>query len=144
MTLISKTTAIASLVSCVRDIHNVGKIYSNNNRAKSSSDTFLSGVIASTKANNISLKDTERKNWFMMNNPFVSIAETIGSIAGYLKGIGIGALRYIPNIILAIPALLVKKHPKVANLAALGLGIVEAADFIRNTFGIGERSDYLK
>ena len=144
MTLISKTTAIASLVSCVRDIHNVGKIYSNNNRAKSSSDTFLSGVIASTKANNISLKDTERKNWFMMNNPFVSISETIGSITGYFKGVAAASARYIPNFMLAIPALFCKRFPKVANLAALGLGIVEAADFIRNTFGIGERSDYLK
>jgi len=61
------------------------------------------------------------------------------------------SLRYIPNFVLATIALIAgkakdgaKDHSKLANLAALGLGIIEAIDFVVNGLGVNQRDDYLK
>jgi len=144
MTLISKAAAGASLISCIRDIHYTAKVYSKNEKVKAGSNTFLSGAISASRTDMISLKDSERKDWFMINNPFVSFSETMGAIKGYIKGAGVGTVRYIPNLILAVPALFIKKHPKIANIAALGLGILEGVDFIKNTFALNTKTDYFK
>ena len=144
MTLISKAAGGLSLASCVHDIHKTALIYSKNEYAKASANSVISNSVSNQKANSISYKDTQRKNWLAKNNFFASIKEGFASVVGYVKGIGKASVRYIPNFILASLALFMgKKHDKIANIATVGLGIVEAIDFLKNSVGIGQRDDYL-
>lgn len=143
MTLISKTAAGASLLSCIVDMHKTAVISSNNAYAKASSDTFISCELGAQKANDVSYKNAQRKNWLLKNNFFGSINETAARITGYIKGLGQGVIKYLPNFILSAVAIK-SKNKKVANISAIGLGALEAFDFIKNASGIFERKDYLK
>ena len=70
--------------------------------------------------------------------------ETWARVKGYVSGFAKASIRYIPNFALGAVAIFVgKKHPKIANLAALGLGIVEAIDFAMNALKTNQRDDYL-
>lgn len=143
MTIISKATGGLSLISCIRDIHKTAVIYSNNQYAKTSSDSFLSCAIGAQKANRISAKDASRKNWLLKHNFLGAIKEPFAKVGGYLKGVGMGILRYLPNFALGGVAIL-SKNKKLANISALGLGIMEAWDFLKNSTSIFQRTDYLK
>ena len=160
MTLISKTAGTLSLISCVHDIHKTALIYSNNEYAKTAANTLVSTSVNNQKADNISYKDAQRKNWLTQQNYFASIKEGFARIKGYVKGVFKTSLRYIPNFALAAVAILAGKNCKavqkaadaakatkiaeaIANIAAVGLGIVEGADFIQNTLGANQRDDYL-
>ena len=141
MTVISKATAGLSLFSCIRDMHKNAVIYSKNEAAKNASDTFLASTVAS---DNLSAKDSERKKWFFLNNEaIVGFKEKLGYVSGYLKGLKNTITRYIPNFIVGIYALLAKNSTR-ANIAALGLAIIEGIDFVKNSTNIFEKKDYLK
>ena len=143
MTIISKAAGGLSLFSCLRDIHKTALIYSNEEHAKCSSDSFISNAIGTQKANRISYKDAERKNWLLKENFIGRIKEPFARVGGYLKGIGRGIITYLPNFVLSGFAL-ASKNKKIANISAIGLGIVEAWDFIKNSTNIFQRTDYLK
>lgn len=142
MTILSKTAASLSLFSSIRDIHKTAVMNSNNAYAKASSDTFIETSVAAQKANRISAKDAARKNWILKNNFFGGINEVLGRIGGYITGALSASVSYIPNFILGGIAMFSKE--KLATFATIGLGIVELFDFIKNSSGLFERSDYLK
>lgn len=158
MTMLSKTAGALSLVSCIHDIHKSALIYSNNEYAKTAANTLVSTSVNNQKADNISYKDAQRKNWLTQNNFFASYKEGFARIKGYIKGALKTSARYIPNFALIAVALLAGKNCKlvskakdplktaaiIANIATVGLGIVEGADFIKNTLGANQRDDYLK
>ena len=160
MTIISKTAGALSLVSCVHDMHKTALIYSNNEYAKTAANALISTSVNNQKANNLSYKDTQRKNWLTQQNYFASLKEGFARVSGYVKGFLKTSVRYIPNFALAIVALAAGRNcgtttratgsmgatrtaDTIANLAAVGLGIVEAIDFTKNTLGFRQRDDYL-
>ena len=144
MTIISKTAGAVSLVSCVHDIHKTALINSNNEYAKAASNAMISTSIGNQKADKISYKDTQRKNWLAQNNFTAPFKETYARIKGYIVGVVKGSVRYIPNFVLAAIAIGCKKSKGVANAAAVGLGVIEGLDFIKNSTNINQRTDYLK
>lgn len=144
MTLISKAAGVLSLVSCITDVHKTAMIYSNNEYAKASSDTFISNSLGTQKADKISHKDAQRKNWLLRNNFLGGPTEAVARVKGYLKGFGQGVIRYLPNFILSAAAICVTKHKSVANLSAIGLACVEIFDFIKNSTNLFQRTDYLE
>lgn len=144
MTIISKTAGVASAASCLYDIHKTALYNSNKVYAKVSSDTVISNSIGNQKADKISYKDAQRKNWLARNNFTASYKETWARIKGYVQGAIDAGVRYIPNFILSAIALRCKKSKGVANAAAVGLGILECFDFIKNSTNINQRTDYLK
>ena len=173
MTLISKTAGTLSLISCVHDIHKTALIYSRNEYAKTAANALVSTSVNNQKADNISYKDAQRKNWLTQQNYFASIKEGFARVKGYIKGALKTSLRYLPNFALAAVALLAGKNCKsvkkalevanttktaeaiakaakatkaaetIANVAAVGLGIIEGVDFVKNTLGVNQRDDYL-
>lgn len=143
MTIVSKTAGAAGLISCLRDIHKTAVLYSNQGYAKASSDAFISCALGSQKANRVSVRDAERKNWLLKNNFLGGIKETFGRAGGYLRGLAQGVAGYIPNILLSLGAVC-SKNKTIANISAIGLAGVELFDFIKNSTGIFERTDYLK
>lgn len=143
MTAISKVAAGLSLVSCITDIHKTAKIYSNKAYQKASSDAYISSSVGNQKANKISYKDAQRKNWLMKNNFFLGTKETFAKITGYLKGFGEGCVRYLPNLALSGIALGVK-NATIANISAVCLAGLEAYDFIKNSTSLFQRTDYLE
>ena len=144
MTLISKTAGALSVISCVHDIHKTALIYSNNEYAKTAANTLISTSVNNQKADCISYKDAQRKNWLTQQNYFASIKEGFARAKGYVKGVFKSSLRYIPNFICAGFALaLGKNHERAANIAAVGLGVIEGVDFVKNTLGANQRDDYL-
>ncbi len=144
MTIISKTAGIVSLISCIHDIHKTAVISSNNAYAKASSDAVISSSVGHQKADRISYKDAQRKNWLAQGNFLAPFKEFFGRVGGYISGAAKASLRYIPNFILAGVALACGKHNKIANAAAVGLGAIEAVDFVKNATNINQRTDYLK
>lgn len=143
MTLISKTAGGASLLSTVVDIHKTAVLSSNNSYAKSSADSFISCALGAQKANRVSVKDADRKNWLMENNFLGGIHSTIGRVGGYINGLTKGIVAYAPKIALSLSALCVK-NKKLANISAIGLAGLEAYDFIKNATGLTQKTDYLK
>ncbi len=143
MTVISKIAGGLSLFSCIRDMHKTGVIYSNNEYAKASGDTFISCAIGTQKADKISYKDAQRKNWLLRNNFMGGINEGMAKVGGYFKGVADSATRYIPNFILSAIALCAKGG-LWSNIATVGLAIVELYDFVRNSTSIFQRTDYLE
>jgi len=144
MTLISKTTGVLSVASCVYDMHKNALISSKNEYAKVSANNVIENSVGYQKANQVSYKDTQRKKWLAQGNFFAPIKETWARVKGYVAGFAKASIRYIPNFVLGAAAIFVgKKHPKIANFAALGLGIVEAIDFAMNALKTNQRDDYL-
>ena len=143
MTIISKLAGGLSLYSCLTDMHKTAVLTANNEYTKASADTFIETSIGSQKAEKVSYKDAKRKNWLLKNNFMGGINETWGRVKGYCKGFFTAGVRYVPNFMLAIGAIL-SKNKVIASLSAIGLAVVEAWDFIKNSSGIFERTDYLK
>ena len=143
MTLISKTAGALSLASCIYDIHKTALINSKNQYAKTSANTVIENSVGYQKANRVSYKDAQRKNWLAQGNFLAPFKEFGARVGGYISGFAKASIRYIPNFVLAATALCVKKYPKLANVAAVGLGIVEAWDFVLNSLKLNQRDDYL-
>ena len=145
MTVISKTAGILSALSALNDIHKTSKIYSSKEYQKASSDTFIATSIGCQKTNNLSYKDTKRKNWTLRHAFFVGINESIASVRGYLKGAQEGFLRYFPNFVLTGLAIIPNKNHKIlANISAAALGVLEVYDYLTNGSNMGQRTDYLE
>ena len=144
MTLISKTAGVLSLASCIHDIHKTALISSRNAYAKAASDAVITTSLGNQKANKVSYKDAQRKNWLAQNNFFASSKEFFARVGGYVVGAAKASVRYIPNFVLATVALCTKKYKGIANAAAVGLGVIEGLDFIKNATNINQRTDYLK
>ena len=144
MTLISKTAGVLSVASCVYDIHKTALISSKNKYAKTSANSVIENSVGYQKANKVSYKDTQRKKWLAQGNFFAPFKEAWARVSGYISGFAKASIRYIPNFALSAVAIFVgKKHPKIANTAAVGLGIVEAIDFVMNSLKTNQRDDYL-
>lgn len=144
MTLISKTTGILSAASSLYDIHKTALIYSKNKYAKVSANSTIENSVGYQKANQISYKDTQRKKWLAQGNFTTPFKEAWAKVSGYVSGAAKTSVRYIPNFLLASIAIFTNKnHPKLANIAAVGLGIVEAIDFCMNSLKTNQRDDYL-
>ena len=132
-----------AIASGLHDIHKTAMIHSKNALAKASSNHTISNSINYQKADRISFRDTQRKNWLSPGNltaPFVEVGAAVG---GYISGAIKTATRYIPSFVCATIAI-VAKTPKTANIATVLLGCVEAFDFVRHSLGLGQRDDYLK
>lgn len=141
--ILPKVAGALAIVSGLHDIHKTAMIHSKNALAKASSDHTISNSINYQKADRISFRDTQRKNWLSPGNitaPFVEIGASVG---GYIMGALKTATRYIPSFVCATIAI-VAKTPKIANIATVLLGCVEAFDFARHSLGFGQRNDYLK
>ena len=165
MTLISKTAGGLSLISCIHDIHKTAMINSNNKYAKVSSEATIATSIGNQKINKVSYKDAQRKNWLAQSQFGLQAREISARVTGYISGAVKAGARYIPNFALATVAILSGKKikdadkataglkkcwqniissQKLANGAAIGLGIIEAWDFIKNSTNIAQRTDYLE
>lgn len=145
MTIISKAAGGLSLISSIHDIHKTALIYSRNKYAQTSSDGVISDSVKFQKADKVSYKDTQRKNWLSQNNFGLSFKEFWAKTSGYVEGFVRTSARYIPNFIFSALAICMNKnHKKIANLSAIVLGGIEAWDFARNSLGVGQRDDYLK
>ncbi len=145
MTIISKTAGVLSLISALNDIHQTSLIYSRRASQKACADTYISRSIGAQKTSTLSYKDAKRKNWFAKQSYAGDANEFLAGIKGYLYGVKNCITRYFPNFILSALAIIPNKdHNMLANIAAVGLGITEAADFISNTTNIKERIDYLE
>lgn len=145
MTLISKTAGALSLISCVHDIHKTALINSKNEYAKTAANRLVSSSVNNQKADNVSYKDTQRKNWLTQHDYFASFAEGYARIKGYVVGAFKTSVRYIPNFVCAAFAIaLNNSHNRAANIAAVGLGVIEGVDFVKNTLGANQRDDYLE
>ena len=143
MTIPSKVAGSLSLMSCLYDMHKGGQIQSNVSYAKTASDSYLECAIGASRANRVSYKDSARKNWLLKNNFVGRIKEPISKVTGYVKGFLETGLRYIPNFGLSAVALLAK-NKRLANIAAVALGGVEAFDFLKNSTSLFQKTDYLK
>ncbi len=143
MTIISKATAGLSIGSCIYDMHKCGVVGANRNYAKASADTFISNELNAMRTDDLSFKDSQIKNWFVRNNPFQPVSETVGRIKGYVNGFVTAGMKYIPNLIVGSVAMF-SKHKGLANVAAGVLAVMEGWNFIKNTTGVKQRNDYLK
>ncbi len=143
MTIISKLAGGLSLVSCLTDAHKTGLIYANNEFAKVSGDVFIANSLGSQKAEKVSEKDAQRKNWLFRNNFFGGIRENIARVRGYLGGFGTSIVRYMPNFVLSAVALFTKSSV-FSGFSTIGLAAIELYDFIRNSTSIFQRTDYLE
>lgn len=161
MTIISKTAGVVSVASCIYDIHKTAMISSNNAYAKAASNAVISDSVGYQKADKVSHKDTQRKNWLNQNNFSAPYKEFFARVGGYISGFAKASVRYIPNFVLAAIAIGTGKGNKfvknasdvakatkiannVANVAAVGLGVVELIGFIKNATNIHQRKDYLE
>ena len=144
MTIISKTAGVLSLASCIHDIHKTALISSRNAYAKASSDAVITSSLGNQKADKVSYKDAQRKNWLAQNNFSAPYKEFFARVGGYVVGAAKASVRYVPNFALAAVALCTKKYKGIAKDAAVGLGVIELLDFIKNATNVNQRTDYLK
>ncbi len=144
MTLISKSAAGLSIASCITDIHKSAKIASHNEYVKTSANSTIRRSISAQKANRVSYKDAQRKNWLAQNAFGQGIEEGFAKVKGYIKGFGVGVIRCLPNFILSAVAMFTTKHKTVANISAIGLALLEGWDFIKNSTGLFQKTDYLE
>ncbi len=141
--ILPKVAGALAIASGLHDIHKTAMINSKNALAKASSDHTISNSIKYQKADRVSFRDTQRKNWLSPGNITAPFIEMGASIGGYITGAAKSAIRYIPSFVCATIAI-VAKTPKIANIATILLGCVEAFDFARHSLGIGQRDDYLE
>lgn len=137
MTVISKTTAGLGLVSCLTDIHKTALIRARNQGYVTRTDAFVSNIKNSMELNDLSYKNNARKNWLAENNFFAGTKTAIGTAKGYIKGVAEGLVRYAPNLLLSGVAMFAKGKRK-ANIAAIGVAGLEAADFLNNVLNVGK------
>ncbi len=145
MTFVSKTAGALSIISSIHDMHKTALIYSNKEYSKVQSETKIADLVGYQKANRLSYKDAQRKNWLSKSDVLLSTKEVYARIKGYVKGFFASGYSYIPKFILAFAAMVPSKEHKIfANVATVGLGIVELIDFIKNSTNLFQRKDYLK
>ena len=160
MTVVSKAAGGISAISCLYDIHKTALIYSKNAYQKKSADTYISCSLGNQKADRLSYRDAKNKNWMLKNNFFAGIRSIASGIGGYLRGFSEGIVRHAPALGLSALAIGVsesKKAPSktalkwlnknaknIANGSAIALAIYTVYDFMRNSTGLFQKTDYLK
>ena len=144
MTVLSKIAGGAGLVSSLYDIHKTALVISHQEHDRLEGDLVVAKSIGTQKADRLSDRDTRRKNWINENNFFAGTKEAIASVKGYVKGAITGIIQHIPELVLSSIALFTSKLPKVANISAIGLGVVTIVDFIINSTNLFQKTDYLK
>lgn len=144
MTTVSKIAGGASILSSIYDIHKSALAKSREEGDKVLGDYVVQTALGSEKSDTFSYRDSERKNWINEKQFFTKPVELFGNIAGYIKGFGEGIVRYIPQLTLGSIAIFANKNKKLANMSAIALGIVEAYDFLKNSTGLFQKTDYLK
>ena len=151
MPIAPKIAGIASVVSSINDIHKTAMIYSDQEKNKAMGDTLIACSIGNQKADYISYKDAQRKNWANKNNFFSGVNEFTSSLKGYFRGVAEGVTRYFPKFILAALAIIPKSTKgkstvgmKTSYISAIALAGYEIWDFLANGTGLCEKTDYLK
>ncbi|MBR2069311.1 MAG: hypothetical protein IJ877_06065 [Candidatus Gastranaerophilales bacterium] len=145
MPVIPKIAGTASIIASLYDIHKTAMIYSKQEYNKAMGDTVVASSIGNQKADNVSFKDAQRKNWTAKHHFLSNANETIASVKGYVKGAVQGIIRYIPKFALATLAIIPKTRCKtLAYLSTVALAGMEAWDFLRHGTGLFERTDYLE
>ena len=149
MPVIPKIAGGASVLASIYDIHKTAMIYSRQEYNKAMGDSVVSCSIGNQKADHVSVKDANRKNWMDQNHFMSGWNEGCASVRGYFKGMAQGIVRYLPKFILAAIAIIPKKTDKkllnaIPYLSTIALACVEAWDFYRNGTEFFEKTDYLK
>ena len=162
MPVIPKAAGITSVISSLYDIHKTALIYSQKEYNKVAGNSVIACSIGNQKANHISYKDAQRKNWTNQNNFFIGIKEAFASVKGYIKGAFDGFIRYIPKLGLAALAIIPSGSKAVANgtkenilktalhskklpyIATMALAGIEIWDYLKNGTGLFERTNYLE
>ena len=144
MPIIPKIAGATSLISSLDDINKTALIYSKQEKNKAVGNNILSCSIANQKADYVSFKDAQRKNWFAQRCLFININEIAGAVKGYFKGAVYAIDRYLPKIALSLMAIIPKeKGKKLSYISTVALAGVELWDFLKNGTGMLEKSDYL-
>ena len=145
MPIIPKIAGATSIITSLGDIHKTALLYSKQEKNKATGNYILASSIANQKADFVSFKDAQRKNWISGQHLFVSIDEIFASAKGYFKGVIQGIERYLPKFALAILAIIPKdKGKKLSYISTIALAGVEIWDFLKNGTGLFEKGDYLK
>ncbi len=145
MPTVTKIAGGVSLVSTIVDMHKTAMIYARQENNKAKGDIIVATSIGNQKADYISAKDAQRKNWCNKKRLFHSVKEDFAAIKGYFKGIIEAGIRYIPKIALSLASIIPKaKNSKLAYVSTVALALWEAWDFIRYGTGLFEKKDYLK
>lgn len=145
MPVIPKIAGGASLLSTIVDIHKTAMIYARQENGKAKGDIILATSVGNQKADYISFKDAQRKNWCNKKRLFHSIKEDFAAVKGYFKGIVEAGIRYLPKIALSAAAIIPKaKNSTFAYISTVALAAWEAWDFVRYGTGLFERKNYLK
>ena len=149
MPIIPKIAGGASIIASLHDIHKTAMIYSHREYNKVMGDSVVSCSLGNQKADYVSFKDAQRKNWSNQHNFFAGIQEACAAVKGYAIGAFHGIVRYIPKFILAAGAIIPKKTDKavlnaIPYISTILLGCVELWDYLRNGTELFEKRDYLK
>ena len=144
MPVIPKIAGSVSILSSLNDIHKTAMIYSGQERKKAMGDTVVACSIGNQKANNVSYKDAQRKNWINSKNFFSGTCEIAASAKGYFKGAAQGIARYLPKLALALAAIIPSKSKILAYTSTILLAGAEIWDFLVNGTGLFEEKNYLK
>ena len=160
MPLIPKVAGTASLLSTIKDIHKTAMIYSTREYNKASGNETLAISIGNQKADYVSFKDAQRKNWVNENQYFTGLPQAYASVKGYFKGAVQGITRYLPKFVLSALAIIPKSNPtmgsnKIVNAiknsgktvsyaSAILLAGYEIFDFLKNGTELFERRNYLE
>ncbi|MBQ8476213.1 hypothetical protein IJ531_04035 [bacterium] len=143
MPVIPKIAGTASVLASLYDIHKTALIYSKQEYNKVMGDTVVASSIGNQKADNVSFKDAQRKNWTEQHHFLSGANETLASVKGYVKGAAQGFVRYIPKFAAAALAIIPKNKP-ISYLSTVVLAGMEIWDFLRHGTGLWEKTDYLK
>ncbi len=144
MPAVPKIAGSISILASLNDIHKTAMIYSRQEYNKAMGDKVVACSIGNQKADFLSFKDAQRKNWTDKNHFFAGISETFGAIKGYCKGAAEGIIRYSPKLALAALAIIPKTKAKTLSyISTVALMGVEIWDFLRNGTGLFERDNYL-
>ena len=144
MSVLGKVAGGASLISSLYDIHKTAIVYSKKEYMKEEGDSIVECSIGAQKADRLSYKDTQRKNWIDRHAFLTGPREILGAIKGYVSGFVEGVSSYLPKLLLSAVAILPKKSEVIPALGVIGLAIMEGYDFIKNSTGIFQKTDYLK
>ncbi len=145
MPIVPKIAGSASLISSLVDIHKTALIYSKREHNKVMGDNVVAISLGNQKADYISFKDAQRKNWFNKRGLLSSVREDFAAVKGYCKGAIQGIVRYIPKIALSALAIIPSaKHKTLSYVSTIALAVVEAWDFVRYGSGMFEKTDYLE
>ena len=145
MPVIPKIAGSVSILASLHDIHKTAMIYSKQEYNKAMGNNVVASSIGSQKADYVSFKDAQRKEWTQDQQFFYGIKETFASIRGYFKGAVQGIARYFPKFLLSAISIIPRNKGKVLSyISTVALAGLELWDYYRHGAGIFEKTDYLE